>query len=66
MFSAEIAYFQMILHVARSRFESARKDDGASTLELAIISALLVAAAAGIATVIFNKVTEKQGVISGY
>lgn len=65
MFSAEIAYSRMLLHVVRGRLE-ARDDRGASTLELAIISAILVAAAFGIAMVILNKVTEKQGVISGY
>jgi len=66
MFSAEIAYLQLLLHVTRGRFESARDDRGASTLELAIISAILVAAAFGIAMVIMNKVTQKQGVISNY
>lgn len=66
VFSAEIAYLQMVLHVTRGRFDSARKDDGASTLELAIISAILVAAAALIAGVILAKVGEKSGDISGY
>jgi len=66
MFAAEWAYFQMVLHVARGRIEAVRNDRGASTLELAIISALLVAAAAGIATLIAVKVREKGAEISGY
>ena len=66
MFSAEIAYLQLVLHVTRGRIEAVRGDRGASTLELAIISALLVVAAAAIAGAIAAKVRDKQSIVESY
>lgn len=66
MFSAEFAYLQMVLFVARDRFASDRDDQGASTLELAIISAILVVAAAAIAGIIATKVGQKGNIINGF
>lgn len=66
MFSAELAHLQMVLQVIKDRTESAREDRGASTLELAIIAAILGLAALTLAGLIAAKVASKGSQISGY
>jgi hypothetical protein len=62
---AVLGYLRAFLGIRMSRLAEARqnKDLGASAIELAIITAVLVLAAAGVVTIIFNVVSAKKGEI---
>lgn len=58
---AGVTYLRALLGTRLQRLAEARrsKDRGASAIELAIITAVLVLAAAGVLTIIFNVVKTK-------
>jgi len=66
MLSAEWAYLQLVLYVARGRLESARDDRGTSAVELAIIAAMLVVAASAVALAISKVIEKNQGTIERF
>jgi Flp pilus assembly pilin Flp len=51
--------------VAALRSAAGRRDDGASAIELAIITALIAVAAAAVAGVIVAVINSKSGIIQG-
>jgi Flp pilus assembly protein TadG len=61
------AYVAAVLgnRLAALRSAAGRRDDGASAIELAIITALIAVAAAGIAAIIVGVINAKSGIIQG-
>jgi Flp pilus assembly pilin Flp len=60
-------YVRVLLHarLAELRKHAARRDVGASAIELAIITAIIGMVALALALVIQNVVTSKKSIISG-
>ncbi|PZS31967.1 MAG: hypothetical protein DLM59_08995 [Pseudonocardiales bacterium] len=64
MFSAELSYVRLLVHVVRGRFEqSGDKDRGASAIEWAVITAIMIVVASTLAIVIRSAVQNHSKAI---
>lgn len=52
MISGQLSYLRLLVHLLRDRTDEAHRDRGASAIEWAVITAIIIVVATGIATVI--------------
>lgn len=66
MFSAELSYVRFLVHVIRGRIEVARatEDRGASAIEWAVITGIIILVAATLAGIIKAAVERHQNAIT--
>ncbi len=64
MFSAELSYLRLLVHVVRGRFEdSGDKERGASAIEWVVITAIMIVVASTLAIVIKTAVQNHSNAI---